>query len=195
VGKEGGGVIMGGDGQAPGTLEVSEELKVKDTLLTNLIKADNPDENIRVQLAQAVASETGEEIIAQNNFEFVDEKGVPVATMSASGDLTLRGSLKVDQIPVDASISAEASATANINNSTGQAEILAGQTEVKIKTARLTENSMIYVTPLTSTNNQVIYVKNKLLNSEFTDENEAEFTVGFDLPLNKDVQFNWWIIN
>ncbi len=194
--NESGLVTIGGDLKVAGTLEVDEELKVKDTLLTNLIKANNPNENIRIQLAQAVANELGEEEIKQNNFEFIDEKGEPIATMSASGDLTLRGGLKVDQAPANASASADATTSANINNnSAGQAIIVAGQKELTIKTTRLSENSMIYITPLTSTNNQVIYVKNKLLDSEFTAENEAEFTVGFDFALNKDVQFNWWIIN
>ncbi len=193
---ESGLITIGGDLKVAGTLEVAEELKVKDTLLTNLIRAENPDENIRIQLAQAVANEMGEEVIRQNNFEFIDEKGEPIATMSASGDLTLRGGLKIDQMPANASASADASASANINNnSAGQAVILAGQTEVKVKTSRLTENSMIYITPLTSTNNQVIYIKNKLLDSTFTIENEAEFIAGFDFALNKDVQFNWWIVN
>jgi hypothetical protein len=171
-------------------MEVDEDLRVKDTLLTNLISADDPNAAIQVQLAQATTNELGEQEIKESNFEFIDETGTPIATMSASGDLSLTGALKVEQQPADST----QSATLN-NKSAGQAVILAGETSVTIKTSRLNDNSMIYITPLGSTKNQVIYVKNKLLDSEFTEENEAEFTVGFDFALDEDVYFNWWLVN
>ena len=146
---ESGLVTVNGDLKVAGAMEVEEDLKVKDTLLTNLISAENPNEGIRVQLAQAITNEEGNEEIKQSNFEFIDESGTPIATMSASGDLSLTGGLKVEQQP------AGASESANLNNkSAGQAVIPAGATSVSIKTARLSENSMIYITPLKSTNNQ-----------------------------------------
>jgi len=187
---ESGLVTVNGDLKVAGAMEVEEDLKVKDTLLTNLISAENPNEGIHVQLAQAITNEEGNEEIKQSNFEFIDESGTPIATMSASGDLSLTGGLKVEQQP------AGASESANLNNkSAGQAVIPAGATSVSIKTARLSDNSMIYITPLGSTNNQVIYVQNKLLDSEFTEENEAQFTVGVDFALDQDVYFNWWLVN
>jgi hypothetical protein len=187
---ESGLVTINGKLRVAGTMEVEEDLKVKKTLLTNLISAVDPNENIRVQLAQAVTDEEGNEEIKRSNFEFIDESGAPVATMSASGNLSLTGGLKIEQ---ELSNSSE---SANLNNkSAGQAVILAGETSASIKTSRLSENSMIYITPLGSTKNQVIYVKNKLLDSEFTEENEAQFTVGFDFALDEDVYFNWWLIN
>ena len=38
-------------------------------------------------------------------------------------------------------------------------------------------------------------LKGKLLDSPFTPENEAQFTVGFDTALGHNVNFNWWIVN
>ena len=183
---ESGLVSINGDLKVAGALDVNSDLRVKGTLLTNIIKADNPDENIQIQLAQ-IASSSAE--VKRNNLELLDENGAPVATFSAQGELALSGALSIDQSE-EASISGQIS-----NKSAGQASIATGQSEVVIKTARLTENSMIYITPLNSTNNQVLYVKGKLLDSNFTEENEAQFTVGFDYALDKEVKFNWWIVN
>jgi hypothetical protein len=187
---ESGLVTINGDLKVAGAMEVDEELRVKDTLLTNLISANDPNADIQVQLAQATTNELGEQEIKESNFEFIDESGTPIATMSASGDLSLTGALKVEQQPADST----QSATLN-NKSAGQAVILADETSATIRTSRLSENSMIYITPLGSTKNQVIYVKSKLLDSEFTEENEAEFSVGFDFALEEDVYFNWWLVN
>ena len=188
---EAGLVTINGDLQVAGALTVSEELRAQDTLLTNLIKADNPEENLQIQLAQTVTDDQGQTQIRHNNLEFVDQDGTPVATMSAQGNLTLSGGLAIDQP------NSEATAGAQLNQaSAGQAVIAAGQTTATIYTSRLSENSMIYITPLNSTNNQVIYVQAKVVDDPLTSEfNEAHFMVGFDFALAQDVSFNWWLVN
>jgi len=62
---------------------------------------------------------------------------------------------------------------------------------------------MVYLTPVGSTNNQVIYLKNKFIPIEATESAQASasatptpsFTIAIDSPLLQDVQVNWWIIN
>jgi len=80
------------------------------------------------------------------------------------------------------------------SRSAGQTILEAGQTEITIISDKIEENSMIYITPMNSTNNQVLYVKNKITDSSFTPENEAQFTVAIDYALDHNVVFNWWII-
>ena len=195
-----GQVTISGDLKVAGAVEVAEDLKIEGSLLGNLIKSENPGDNIRVQLSQRTNSSEEElnsslfdedSLVQSSDFEFIDESETPVATFSATGDLALEGSLKISQ---DIAI-ATASGELVSQKSAGQAFLAAGQTEVTIKTDKLTTNSMIYITPLNSTNNQVLYVKGKLLDSPFTPENEAQFTVGFDTALGHNVNFNWWIVN
>jgi hypothetical protein len=181
-------VTINGDLKVAGALEVEDNLKVKGTLLTNMISAETPGENIQVQLA-SVQEGTDSATIAKSNFEFVDETQTPVATFSANGDLSLTGSLRINN-PATAS---ESSVLTN-SSSAGQAVLEAGATEITIMSDKVEENSMIYVTPLNSTNNQVLYVKNKITDSSFTPENDGQFTVAIDYVLGHNVTFNWWII-
>jgi hypothetical protein len=51
----------------------------------------------------------------------------------------------------------------------------------------VTASSLIYVTPLSSTNNQVLFVKEK--------REHDGFTVAIDSALSQDIRFNWWIVN
>jgi len=184
-------VSINGDVKVAGALEVEDKLKVKDTLLTNLISANKAGESIKVQLASLEESLESEDLIVQkSNFEFINENNNPVASFSATGDLALTGSLRLGQKVEIASNSGEL-----INSrSAGQAILEAGKTEITIMSDKIEENSMIYVTPMNSTNNQVLYVKNKTTDSPFTPENEAQFTVAIDYALGHNVVFNWWII-
>ncbi|HAZ72971.1 MAG TPA: hypothetical protein DCW58_00005, partial [Candidatus Pacebacteria bacterium] len=182
-------VTINGDLKVAGVLEVADDLKVNDTLLTNLISPNNPGENIQVKLASNELS--GEDLsIQKSNFEFINENDTPVASFSSAGDLALVGSLRLGQNIEIASDSGELVS----NRSAGQATLIAGTTEITIASDKIEENSMIYVTPMNSTNNQVLYVKNKITDSPFTPENEAQFTVAIDYVLGHNVTFNWWIV-
>ena len=101
-----GQVIINGDLKVAGVVEVAEDLKIEGSLLGNLIKSENPGDNIRVQLSQRI--ETSEEnlnnslfdedsLVQSSDFEFINESETPVATFSATGDLALEGSLKISK--------------------------------------------------------------------------------------------------
>lgn len=183
---ESGLAIINGDLKVAGSLEVAENLQAKGSLLTDLIKSSDPGSNIQVQLAQtATNSATLEESVQESQFQFVDANNNPVASVSAQGDLTLQGGLNIAQ---------EASTTAT-TKSAGQATLMAGTTSIIIETTRVTDHSMIYITPLGSTKNQVLYVKAKVSENPETPENEGQFTVALDSALEEDLSFNWWIVN
>jgi cytoskeletal protein CcmA (bactofilin family) len=88
------------------------------------------------------------------------------------------------------------SAQLTSNATAGTATLPANKTEIIISTNKLTSNSMVYLTPVGSTNNQVLYVKNKVV-TPATDTTPAQsyFTISLDNPLTQDIQVNWWIIN
>ena len=175
--EENGLVSINANLKVAGSVDVDGDLQVAGTLLSNLIVANNPDENIRLQLAQAITDpDTGDTTVKQQALEFVNESQAAVATMSATGDLALSGALRL----------AKQNEQSTNNQSAGQAVLLAGETEITIQTPSVEAGSMIYITPLNSTNNQVLYVKNKLADSAFT--------VAIDYALGQDVTFNWWIV-
>lgn len=113
-----------------------------------------------------------------------------VASIDASGSATFA---KVNIIadaqaspPVITAESPETNATA------GEAVLATGQTEVTIKSALITEKSLIYVTPTTDTSNKVLFIKGK----KATDAVDIGwFKIGIDAALPTEIKFNWWIIN
>jgi len=194
-------VTISGDLKVAGVLEVADDLKVKGTLLTTLIGAENPGESIQVQLASVQTSTDSATIgggdVQESNFEFVDENQTPVATFSANGDLALTGSLRLGQNASQTADTTSESEQLTTGRSAGQATLPAGSTEVTIRSDKLEANSMIYVTPMNSTNNQVLYVKDKVVDDSSTLENGAtakSFTVAIDSALEQDITFNWWLV-
>ena len=108
-------------------------------------------------------------------------------------------------IASDASGSATATASAELasNATVGAITLAAGQTEVILNNSRLTNNSMVYLTPTGSTNNQVVYLKSKFISptpSVIASDSAAisvpsSFTIAIDQALDHDITVNWWLIN
>ena len=109
------------------------------------------------------------------------------------GNVEIAGNLKLDgNIIIASNIDPIATESGTVvageissNSTAGKALLPAGLTELKIKNPKSNVNSLIYVTPVTSTQNKVLYVKSKDI---------GEFTIGFNEAIDTDVEFNWWII-
>lgn len=69
----------------------------------------------------------------------------------------------------------------------GEETIPAGETELVIENAEVTENSRIFVTPTTSTGGQALFVSEKKVGESFT--------ISIDKELETDIIFNFWVIN
>ncbi len=70
-----------------------------------------------------------------------------------------------------------------------------------INNPKITDQSLIYITPISDTANKVLFVKSKQANI-ICEENESEcvnkdgwFKIAIDMPINQEIKFNWWIIN
>jgi len=172
---------------------------------TNLIAA-LPGEDVVINLASAP---TEEEMLAE-----VTGRETPLQgdTLGSTSDLIIRGNDDQEVAAFTASGSArfqkliiaseEAVADDNAtdtsittNATTGTATLGAGSTEFLIRNSNITDNSLIYVTPTSSTRNQVVFVKAKLSDYSETEANEAGFIVAVDRPILESISFNWWIIN
>ncbi|NCN06974.1 MAG: hypothetical protein GW946_03995, partial [Candidatus Pacebacteria bacterium] len=167
-----GTVAINGNLNVAGTLEA-------DTLLTNLLQPADFGNPFQVQVA-GIATESGQ--VKQSRFEIINELGTPVATISAQGKADFAGGIGVGSETQTASSSGEITT----DKTSGKARIAAGTSELTIHAAGLTEQSLIYVTPVGSTDNQVLYVKN---------QQDGFFVVGFDSLAVVDVPFNWWMVN
>jgi hypothetical protein len=91
-------------------------------------------------------------------------------------------------IIADSGFASESTVSAQLisNASAGTVSLPIGKTELIIKNNKLTTNSMVFLTPNGSTQNQVVYVKEK---------GPESFTIAIDKALETDLSINWWIIN
>ena len=98
---------------------------------------------------------------------------------------------------------ATASGTLNSNASIGTAIIASGSAEVKVVNGKVKDSTYIYLTPVSDTANQVVFVKSK----NVCDKNHPEpvegsiqinclpsFTVAVPASPSADIKFNYWLI-
>ena len=118
-----------------------------------------------------------------------DNAGNQVASIDASGSARFN-SVSTDKLVIagaDATVPAtNGNGEIETNATAGQAAIAAGVTEITIKNPNISDYTLVYVTPTSTTQNNVLYVKSK---------GTGFFTVGFSDPLPIDVTFNWWVID
>jgi hypothetical protein len=143
-----------------GDVTINGNMTVTGSLFANLLKAEE------IQTKKL----TSDELISDK---------LSIATDSASTIIASATDINL----------ATSSAKLTSNATAGTATLPAGKTELIISTDKLTSNSMVYLTPVGSTSNQVLYVKNKVIGSE------SYFTIALDNSLPQDIQINWWIIN
>ena len=114
--------------------------------------------------------------------------GTNVATIDASGSARFNN-VSTQGLTIAGAIDATASAVINgvikTNATAGSGVVPAGVSEITIENASVTDYTLVYVTPTSSTDNYVLYVKSK---------GPGKFVVGFTNPISIDVNFNWWIV-
>lgn len=114
--------------------------------------------------------------------------------VNALGDLTVNGEIHASTISgsfrklliTNPPISSESGHYVS-HATTGTSAIVSDLTQAFIATAEVTEHSLIYITPLSSTNNEVLYIQ-KIYPGQ-------GFTVAIDEVVDEDIRFNWWLIN
>lgn len=181
-------VVMDESGQVEinGSLKVAGNLAVQETLLSNLVQPLDFGNPFQVQVAGI--SDDGQ-TVRESRFEIIDEIGTPVATISAQGRAAFASGIDIgaDKLSGDGE-----NPTVDTDKSSGKAKIPAGSSEITIKTKQITKNTLIYITPIGSTNNQVMYVKSQTAQSS---DHDGKFVVGFDEQIESEVSFNWWLVN
>ena len=144
-----------------------------------------------------------------SRFEIIGNLGQAVATVSGQGKISLTGGINIDsdsiaRPDVQGTATNSAQLTQNSTKTTGRATLPAGNSELIIRNPNITADSLVYLTPLGSTNNQVLYVKQTTaailspstpVNPYPTPTQSAYFVVGLDSPAQSDIAFTWWIVN
>lgn len=74
----------------------------------------------------------------------------------------------------------------NSNSTVGTASIATNSAEIVINNNNVNEGTLIYITPISDTNNQVLYLKSKQIGSGFT--------VAVPQNVNKETFFNYWLV-
>ncbi len=141
-----------------------------------------------------------------------------VAKINADGSAQFAGQVAVDSLAISTEKERPGmvvAASENFNNigvwapgivtnaSAGSAVLPVGQTDLVIYNENLTSDAMIFLTPTSTTQNQVLYLKNKVVETiEEVDPQTGEkitktrryFVVGVSRAINERISFNWWII-
>ena len=118
----------------------------------------------------------------------INDQGEEVGSITATGAATF-ASLSTDKIALTDDPTATSSATFagmiyHTNASAGTAKVPSGSRDVIIRNPSITTDSLVFVTPTSSTLNP-LFIKQ---------QTNGEIIVGFDIPASSDVTFNWWLV-
>jgi len=143
--------------------------------------------------AQKLTLKPNEEYQESGFGNILDIQGVSGDTVAS---INTSGSANFNEISTNKLIIAGGEATTSAstleglvtqtNATAGKAILPTNTNQITIRNPKITNYSLVYVTPTSSTLNNVLYVKSK---------GNGFFTVGFSDPIPLDVEFNWWIID
>ncbi len=167
-----------------------------DLIVTGNIFANNLDSR--------TATISGTLALGINNSPLATDSGKLLAVFGASGEevssidasgsanfntLKTSGLVIASQNVSDSSISG----TITSNSTIGTATIATGSSEVFIQNNQINPQTLVYITPISNTNNQVMYVKSKQACDNQTDCISG-FTVAVPNSLEKETSFNYWLV-
>ncbi len=173
------------------TLE-TKTATVSGTLFTNLIKPK--DTTIAIDLSSVNQNlKASESALLSSKFQVLNS-GSEVASIDASGSarfkavtaskLYLPYTYDTLDNPIDSSISADE--LNNTADSIGIGTIKAGQTSIFMQAPIVTKESLMFVTPTTTTNIPLAVTAKEV---------GKGFIVSITKPQTTNINFNWWIIN
>ncbi|HLE50089.1 MAG TPA: hypothetical protein VI791_03025, partial [Patescibacteria group bacterium] len=124
-----------------------------------------------------------------NLASFFNKNGQLVSAINASGAASFR-ELATSGLIIASAATESATATSsgafNTNATIGTGTITAGTTELIIANSNVRLGTYVYLTPISNTSNQVLYIKSK--------QEGAGFTVAINQALTTDIMFNYWLI-
>ncbi|HEX9007780.1 MAG TPA: hypothetical protein VF837_00780, partial [Patescibacteria group bacterium] len=167
-----------------GKVVINGDLLLKGTLYADAV--DTKTATISGQLA--IGNTDTASVSANKLIALYGNSGDLVSSVDASGSANFQ-QVATNELVIAASsdqTDASASASTNSNASIGSAIMPANQSELFIPNNRIDGYTLVYLTPVSDTQNQVLYVKSK--------EDGKGFTVSVNTPVPQDIRFNYWLV-
>ena len=172
-----------GNLEVNGSAVFAKDVTVKGKLAANII-APVPGSDLAIQNRQ------GNDVVAINEKGNISASGTGQFAKAVESKEGSFGGLKIVR-----GVQADASKTVtHAEGSAGKGTIKAHEIERTIYTPYVTEDSLIYVTPTSNTQNVAPYVARQIIANPVKGI-EGSFTIQIPYELAKDVSFNWWIVN
>ena len=119
-----------------------------------------------------------------NPLEIQSLAQAPVNIMGGKVTIATDGKVTAPQMEVK-SLTTEVITVNNSQNISGHIILEAGLTEIEVVTPKALANSLVQLTPTTSTFNNILYIKSK---------GEGKFTVAITQPATEPIEFDWLVI-
>ncbi|MBI3985061.1 MAG: site-specific integrase [Candidatus Levybacteria bacterium] len=164
-----------------GNMKIGNDLEVNGTLFANQI-APLPGKDLTIKLASSSAE--------TNKLVVKGASDSAVLSIDNLGNIIASGAASIAKLNLNNIVgSALAVSPTEIiaTGSAGTAQINANRLEMTINNPLVTEKSLIYITPTSNTNNQVLYLLRQTAGESFT--------VGIENPSAVSIPFNWIIVN
>jgi hypothetical protein len=201
-----------------GNASFGQNITVEGKLAANTIEPNGNELVIDLGTLEAESSTPG---VEEKQLLVKGNQGETVASINASGSAQFK-QLATEKLDIQSDLTATQSGAiiaaqdnyiqngifapaVETNATSGVAYLPSNESQIMIYNQNITENSLIYITPSSNTQNKVLYVKNKKApigatvdeqsGSTIKKAEKGWFTVGIDQAINGQIQFNWWIIN
>lgn len=187
--------------------QIDKAIRYYDQLLALLPTSDENFPQLQKQKAAL------EKLLTTSQFEHLSEPGMELIPQPAETNSPILGTeeLPLEQAALTQSIiiaSPEKTTTIDpigdevaTNAKTGTGVLAAGEITVQVFNQHLTDETLIYVVPLSDAANKVLSVQAKKSGAQCPIETincqpeSGWFKVGIDKPIEKDIEFKWWLIN
>ena len=166
-----GRVIINGDLLVAGNI-LAKGIDTMSATISGMLAIGNQTSTTSAEKLLALYSDTGDLVSSVNSSGSADFKQI------ATNELIIAASSDV--------ITATSSSQTDTNASIGTALISVGQSEVFIPSQKMDANTLVYLTPISNTQNQVLFVKSKA--------DGLGFTVAVTNPATEDIKFNYWLV-
>lgn len=176
-----GNLKVGGDAQ------FSKDVIVKGTLSANII-SPIPESDLVIRLGSST-NEGSSSIIHDSSFIIQNSSNSAVFSVNQLGDIIASGSGTFSKINLNIAKNALALSSRELiaTGSAGAAFVHAREVEVTINNNLVTDNSLIYITPIGTSSGQTPFLLRQIP--------EISFTVGIASVSATNTPFNWLIIN
>ena len=166
-----------------GNIRIGGDATVEGTLRTNQISS-LPNKDLTINLDKDENQATSSSLLVK------DKKGSSLLSLNSLGDLIASGEATFNKLNVSGLVSpALALSPTEIiaTGSAGTGTINPNRTQLTVNNKLVTDKSLIYITPTSNTNNQVLFLLRQVPGKSFT--------VGVPYASSTPIPFNWIIIN